>query len=89
MFKAVFSILGFLIAVAVVSSLAKHHADAVGQIGHRAMSLLGLSDKNGAPAGARMPSPKQQEQAGPEKSVFSRADDAWRRSEERYKRTDP
>lgn len=112
MFKAIFGVLGLLIALAIVSSLAKTHVGAIGQIGQAAMRVLSPSGGQGkaaddgvgraagravgaarldgfaATAGAEMPNAQQQDQAT-QQSVIGRTNDAWRQSEQRYKRADP
>jgi len=108
MFKAIFGLLGLLIALAIVSSLAKTQLGAIGQIGQKATRVLSLSGGDGktaddsvgravggarldgfaATAGAEAPSAQKQVQ-GVQQSVIGRTNDAWRQSEERYKRADP
>jgi len=112
MFKAIFGVLGLLIALAIVSSLAKTQLAAIGQIGQTATRVLSPSAGDGktadtsvgrtagravggarldgfaATAGADVPSPQQQMQ-GTQQSVIGRTDEAWRQSEQRYKRADP
>ena len=112
MFKAIFGVLGLLIALAIVSSLAKTQIAAIGQIGQTATRVLNPSGGEGktaddgvgrkagravagarldgfaATAGAEVPSAQQQVQ-GTQQSVIGRTNDAWRQSEQRYKRADP
>jgi hypothetical protein len=58
-----------------------------GSIAGRAVGGARL-DGFAATAGAEAPTPQQQLQ-GVQKSVFDRTDEAWRQSEQRYKRADP
>lgn len=53
MFKAFFGVLGLLIALAVVSSLAKSQLGAIGQIGQSATRLLSPSSNDDAAAAGR------------------------------------
>jgi hypothetical protein len=58
-----------------------------GSVAGRAVGGARL-DGFAATAGAEAPTPQQQLQ-GVQKSVFGRTDEAWRQSEQRYKRADP
>jgi len=112
MFKAIFGVLGLLIALAIVSSMAKTQLGAIGQFGQAAMRVLSPSGGAGktaddgagraagravgaarldgfaATAGAEMPNGQQDSQAA-QQSVIGRTNEAWRQSEQRYKRADP
>lgn len=112
MFKAIFGVLGLLIALAIVSSLAKTQLAAIGQIGETATRVLNPSGSgakaadpragrasgravgearlDGLAATASSGAPTAQQQAqGADQSVFGRTNEAWRQSEQRYKRADP
>ena len=112
MLKAIFGFLGVMIALAIVSSLAKTQLGALGQIGkigqtttrvlnpsssespNTTSSMSGRAvggarlDAFAVTAGAEIASGQQPAQ-GAQKSVVGRTDDAWRQSEQRYKRADP
>ena len=115
MLKAIFGFLGVMIALAIVSSLAKTQLGGLGQIGqigkigqtttrvhtpsssespNTTSSMSGRAvggarlDAFAATAGAEIAS-GQQPAHGAQKSVVGRTDDAWRQSEQRYKRADP
>jgi hypothetical protein len=61
--------------------------NSVGSMAGRAVGGARL-DGFAATAGAEIPS-AQPQTSGAQQSMFGRTDDAWRKSEERYKRADP
>jgi hypothetical protein len=103
-FKAFFGALGLLIALAIVSSLAKSQLGAIGQIGEITTRVLSPSASNGTtPAGhtsdavrprdmaaaAGSAAPTLPEQVqGVQKSAFEGAREALDRGDERYKRAE-
>ena len=104
MFKAFFGVLGLLIALAVVSSLAKSQLGAIGQIGEMTRRVLNPSANGGTTPVARPTgevrlggvaattstgAPTVPEQAqGAQKSAFEGAREALDRGDERYKRAE-
>jgi hypothetical protein len=84
MFKAIFGFLGLLIALAIVIPLAKPHLGDMWQGGQTTTRVrIPTAARADKPAEARPESPSAQ------KSMFGRTDDAWRKSKERYERSEP
>jgi hypothetical protein len=104
MFKALFGVLGLLIAMAVVSSLAKTQLGAIGQIGQMTTRVLGSSGGDGAAAAGRTAgevrlggvaaipgsaTPTVPQQAqGMQQSVLEGTREALDQGEQRYKRAE-
>jgi hypothetical protein len=84
MFKAIFGLLGLLIALAVVAPLAKPYLGALWQSGQTTTRA-----RSATAASADKPAAAQPASSGAQKSVFGRTDDAWSKSKERYERAEP
>lgn len=84
MFKAIFGLLGLMIALAVVGPMAKPHLSALWQ-----GSQITTRNRSPAAPGADKAAAAQPASSGAQRSMFGRTDDAWRQSEQRYKRADP
>jgi hypothetical protein len=104
MLKALFGLVGLLIALAIVSSLAKSQFGAIRQVGEMTTRLFGSSGSEGAASSGRASgevrlggvaappgagaSAAPQQGQGGQKSVFGGARDALDQGEERYKRAE-
>jgi hypothetical protein len=85
MFKAIFGFLGLLIALAIVIPLAKPYLVPIWQSGQATTRVISPTTTSAVKPVAAQPASS----SGAQKSVFGRTDDAWRKSKERYDRSEP